>query len=493
MFGVRHKARQLALIIAVVAVIAAALPSIIEASGPKEHDPGATASVDGGTTAAIAITIKNTSTSGNITAQGIRVYLDADLAASNVVSVTKAAGTAGTITPYALPNGTLGSATPYIEILNANVTRNSTYTFTINARIPCATQGTAYDWRTDIRQSNDFNGTNNKLPVVSPDPTPAVTTVASNCSLAFTAQPKNALPGQTITNVAFDATAATKVKVAVKSGGASPVTVTWFSGTINLAFDPAATTSAGDLSKDLPADGAGEVTFGDLSITAPTGNYRLKASTTGLADVFSDSFTVDNGVTVTCTAGNSPICTTGPIPGQTAGTTGVVTVNDNDTLNATLTARWVTNDIDCAGYTEFGDRLFFDVQTTGSLSGLTKTVTVTKPIPAGLPSGPGEEWRYQVCFQSRDQFAAIAYSTNAQANFDTLLKALSGGNVTSPAELVPEDARVIGDKSADEYRGLLPQCSLVNGVAPCVDGPPTFANGNVTFTGKVPAADPVWK
>ena len=493
MFGVRQKTKHLALLFAVVAVVAASLPSIIEASGPKQHDPGATASVDGGTTAAIAVTIKNTSTSGNITAQGIRVYLDTDFSAGSVVSVAKAAGAAGTITPYALPNGTLGAATPYIEILNANVSRNSTYTFTINARIPCAAQNTAYSWRTDVRQSNDFNGTNNELPAISPDPTPAVTTVATNCSLVFTAQPKHALPGQTITNVAFDPNAATKVKVAVKSGGATPVTVTWFSGTINLAYVPAATTSAGTLSKALPAAGAGEATFADLSITAPTGSYRLKASATGLADVLSDSFSVDNGITVTCTAGNSPICTTGNVPGPTSGTTGSVTVNDNDTLDATLTARFVTNDIDCAGYAEFGDRLFFDVQTTGSLSGLTKTVTVTKPIPAGLPSGAGEEWRYQVCFQSRDPFAAIAYSSDAQANFDTLLKALSGGNVTSAAELVPVAARVIGDKSAPEYRGLLPQCSLVSGVAPCLDGTPTFANGKVTFIGKVPAADPVWK
>jgi hypothetical protein len=493
MFGVRHRIRNLALIVATVAIVAAALPSIIEASGPKQHDPGATASVDGGTTAAIAITIKNTSSSGNITAQGIRVYLDADLSASNVVSVTKPAGSAGTITAYALPNGTLGAATPYIEILNANVARNATYTFTVNAKIPCATQGTVYDWTTDVRQSNDFNGTNNDIPAVSPDSTPAATTVATNCTLAFTAQPKNALPGQTITNVSFDPSAATKVKVAVKSGGTTPVTVTWYAGTINLAYVPAATTSAGTLSKTLPTAGAGEATFSDLSITAPTGTYRLKASATGLADVQSDPFTVDNGVTVTCTAGNSPICTTGNFPGPTSGTTGSVTVNDNDTLDATLTARFVTNDIDCAGYAEFGDRLFFDVQTTGSLSGLTKTVTVTKPIPAGLPSGAGEEWRYQVCFQSRDPFAAIAYSTDAQTNFETLLKALSGDSVTTAAELVPVDARVIGDKSAPEYRGLLPQCALVSGVVPCLDGLPTFANGKVTFIGKVPAADPVWK
>ena len=232
--------------------------------------------------------------------------------------------------------------------------------------------------------------------------------------------------------MAFDPSAATKVKVAVKSGGASPAIVTWYSGTINLAYVPATTTSAGTLSKVLPTAGAGEATFGDLSITAPTGSYQLKASATGLADVLGRVQRRQRGHRG-ISAGNSPICTTGQIPGPTSGTTGSVTVSDNDTLDATLTARFVTNDIDCAGYAQFGDRLFFDVQTTGSLSGLTKTVTVTKPIPAGLPSGAGEASRYQVCFQSKDSFAAISYSSDAQANFDTLLKALSGGTVTSAA------------------------------------------------------------
>ena len=189
---------------AVVAIIAASLPSIIEAAGPSSTIRARPRPSTAGRRPRSSSRSRTRPTSGNITANGIRVYLDADLAAGNVVSVTKAAGAAGTITPYALPNGTLGSATPYIEILSANVARNSTYTFTINARIPCATQNTVYDWRTDIRQSNDFNGTNNELPVISPDPTPAVTTVATNCSLVFTAQPKHALPGQTITNVAFD-------------------------------------------------------------------------------------------------------------------------------------------------------------------------------------------------------------------------------------------------------------------------------------------------
>ncbi len=483
---------RLLITVGLLAVVAGALPVVTQAGddhdGVKAHDPGATASVDGGTTAAIDISIKNVSTSGNIKANGIRVFIPASMNVNDIISVAKTPSTAaGTITPYALPNGTLGKATPYIEILSANVARNTTYTITINVRIPCSANGVVYVWKTDVRQSNDFNGTGNIIPAIKKDPTPAKTTVASGCSLAFTTQPKNAIPGGTITSVAYNQSAP-GFTVVVQSGGASPATVTWFSGSISIVSSPA-TAVSGTTSK---AAVAGEATFGDVSISAAD-TYRFVASSTGLTSATSDPFTVEFGVTTTCDIDNA-VCTTGTFPGPSDGTTGNVTVDDNDSLKATLTARFVTNDIDCQGYTEFGDRLFFDVQLLqGSLAGLTKTVIVTKPIPAGMPSGAGEEWRYQVCFQSRDQFAAITYSSDAQTNFDALLKALSGGSVTSPAEVVPVGARVIGDLSQDEYRGLLPQCSLVNDVAPCLVGLPTFADGKVTFVGKVPAADPVWK
>jgi hypothetical protein len=125
-------------------------------------------------------------------------------------------------------------------------------------------------------------------------------------------------------------------------------------------------------------------------------------------------------------------------------------------------------------------------------------VTVTKPIPAGRPSVTGvDEWRFQVCFQSRDPFEALpTYMSDPQANYDQLLQALSVGDYTDPAVVVPVSDRVLGDKSLDEYRGLLPKCSLVADAAPCLTSV-TFDNAVtprlVTFVGKVPAADPQWK
>jgi len=470
--------------IGLIALLAAMLPQVIEATGPKEHHAGVSpTTVGAGVAKDFDVSITNTSSSGNITAQAFRIYLDSDLPASSVTNVVKKpANAAGTLTDW---HTTVQGSNPYVEVFDANIKRNATYTVTISVNVPCVAAGTKLDWKTDVRQSNDFNGTNNQIP---PDASPAVTTVSTGCSLAFTAQPKSALHDQTITNVAFDPNATKKVEVSVKSG--ANTVVTWATGSVTVKTSPT-TTLAGTKTRALAS---GVATFDNLSIAAEA-NYQLVASMAPLGDATSAVFTIGNGVTTTCTAGDSNPCTTGPIPGQTNGTTGNVTVNDNDGLTGNLTAQFVTNDIDCAGYEEFGDRLFFDVDTQQNVSSLTKTVTVTKPIPNGMPAGAGEEWRYQVCFQSRDQFQAISYSDDAQVNFDTLLKALSGGDVTSDAELVPEDERVLGDKSAPEYRGLLPQCSLVNNVAPCLVGQPTFnaAKTLVTWVGKVPAADPVWK
>ena len=120
----------------------------------------------------------------------------------------------------------------------------------------------------------------------------------------------------------------------------------------------------------------------------------------------------------------------------------MVTVNDGDTLNADLTAAFVTSDIDCAGYVEFGDRLLFNVTTTGSLANLTKTVTLTKPIPSGRPSDPGDEWRFQFCFQSQDSFQALpTYSSDPQSNYDRMLQALSDGGRAESRERIAVTVR----------------------------------------------------
>jgi hypothetical protein len=495
----RHRAWRMAIATAVIIGIAVTVPSAI-AAGQKEHDPGATPSVHGGTTANIDITIKNTSQAGNISAQAFRVYIPSTMAVSQIQSVVKVPTTAaGTIIPATGAGGTLSQPTPYIEVIDANILRNRTYTIRISAIIPCDQKGTDYAFTTDVRQSNDFNGQNNQLPALSPDSSPATTNVATGCALVFTAQPQNALPGETITDTAFDPEGG-DVKVAVKAADGAGATVTGFTGNVSVVSAPA-TTLGGTTTRALAN---GEASFGDLSIAAAN-TYTLVASTTGATNGTSDEFTVDYGVTTTCTADDNEPCTTGVIPGPTMGTTGSVTINDEDGLTADLEASFRDDaDIDCAGtgYVEFGDNLFVNVTNIagGSTAGLTKTVTLTKPIPEGKPSVTGtDEWRYQLCFQSYEQFEAIPNFSTAQENFDNLLQALSNGDFTDPAELVPADERVLGDKSDPEYRGLLPKCSLVADEVPCISsvtfGPATddAPDGTVIFVAELAVADPQMK
>ena len=120
----RHRARRLTIAASLVISAAALIPvAAVAAPSSKGQDPNvAPATVARGTTAALAISITNTSTSGNITAQGIRVTIPAGLDTSDILlPIVKPA--AGVLTD---PATTLTAASPYIEILNANVTRNTT-------------------------------------------------------------------------------------------------------------------------------------------------------------------------------------------------------------------------------------------------------------------------------------------------------------------------------------------------------------------------------
>ena len=222
----RHRAWKLAIATSLLISAAVLIPvAATAAPSSKGQDPNVSpATVSKGTTAALAVSIKNTSTSGNITAEGIRVYIPAGLATSDIqLPIVKP--TAGTLTN---PATTLAAPTPYIEILSANVTRNQTYTFTINARIPCDESVSSYSWVTDVRQSNDFSGTGNELPAKD---VPITAVAAASCYLAFTTQPTNAAANAVITGTAFDPSGPA-VTVSARNGAGG--SVSWFAGTINL-------------------------------------------------------------------------------------------------------------------------------------------------------------------------------------------------------------------------------------------------------------------
>ena len=441
----RQRAWRLAVAGATLAVIGFAVPTAIGA-GQKESDPGATGSIDGGTTANIDITIKNTSTAGNITAQSFRVYLPSNFAAGNVVSVVKSPANApGSITSIAT---TLAAATPYVEVMDASIARNKTYTIRISAKTPCSEGGKTYAWTTDVRQSNDFNGTNNQIPAVSPDPTPATTSVYG-CSMAFSTQPANAASGAVITNTAFDP-AGPKVAVTVITH--SGVAAKWFAGTITVASQPASTVSGGSANVTFDA-GTGvspAATFSSLSI-AENGTYTLKASTAepGVTSPSgpSSSFVIGG---YNC-AVDGQACTSGLITGSN-GNSAVVTVEDTtNEITGTLRAELTLDTLDCAGFDyEYGDTLVFDITSTSDLAGYSKTVVMNKPTEWGTDSA--DFWKYQTCFEADYPFKSMVYYASAQANYESLLNIISGGPMPTATETAP---------GSGHFRGLLPTCDLL--------------------------------
>ncbi len=467
----RPRSRRLAITSALVIVAAVLIPvAAVAAPSSKGQDPNVLpATVSRGTTAAFAVSIKNTSTSGNITAQGIRVYIPAGLATSDIqLPIVKPP--AGTLTN---PATTLAAPSPYIEILNANVTRNQTYTFTINARIPCDESVSAYSWVTDVRQSNDFSGTGNELPAKD---VPVTAVSSASCYLAFTTQPTNAAASTTITGTAFDPSGPA-VTVSARNGAGGPVS--WFAGTITLTSTPSTTLTGGSVAVTNGAAAA----FTNLQI-AETGTYTLTAATTvpGVSgSAASNAFVIGYSASADCEVDGQP-CTTGTFPGPT-GSTANVTVNDTGSeIVATLSAELTEDVLDCPGFDfEYGDTLEFDVVTTDDLTGYTKTVEVTKDAIYGTDAA--DLWKYQVCFQADYPFASIVYYDDPQENYENLLNILAGGPLPTADEVAP-----------GVYRGILPDCSLVDDVAPCIEGR-TFngAGTRVTTIGTVPAADPQWK
>ena len=120
-----------------IAVLGFAVPTAIGA-GQKKSNRAPTATVDGGNAANIHITIKNTSTAA-------RRHGPATLPTTFTATTSPASWRPGqrrrAITSIAT---TVAGANPYIEVIDAAIARNKTYTITINAKTPCSEGGKTY-------------------------------------------------------------------------------------------------------------------------------------------------------------------------------------------------------------------------------------------------------------------------------------------------------------------------------------------------------------
>jgi hypothetical protein len=169
--------------------------------------------------------------------------------------------------------------------------------------------------------------------------------------------------------------------------------------------------------------------------------------------------------TVTCTAGDSAVCSTGTIVSNN-GNEAEVTVEDSDTISGTLTASLNPSTYQCAEYAAASDQLDFDIDVTNgaSTTGLTKTVTFSGPVLDARPA-----YEYQVCFSAPFDFPAQLPSQLFQ-DFQT-------GDFSGNTQLV-----------SGEYRGLLLPCSAGYGV-PCITSR-AISGGRINLTISTAVADP---
>ena len=492
--GTVRRVAAFAAVAGVAGALLVAMPLVSEAAGNKSHDlkattsAGAASSVEAGAASAtVVVTIKNTSTSGNITANAARVYPVFGTSAT----VVNAVSDSGSLTPFAT---TLAADTPYLEVTNANVRRNAELKITLTVRVSCAaTTGQLLTFTSDVRQSNDFNPNNvsNQLPYMEDDGVLPRTTVSSPCKLAFTGQPNHARPGDVITQSQFN-TGGGAVQVTVQTN--SGTTVAWESRNVTVAATLLPSTAKTLGGTSTVAAVSGVATFNNLTL-ADVGSYKLTASATNYSGATKDSntFYIFNA---NC-FDEDLACQISVIDGaNNAG----ITVNDdpNNELIAELTANFATGSLDCPGYEEFGKELNFDIdvftpagQTPIDLTNLSKDLVVTKPVPDAWAAAHGtEDYDFQVCFRSPYEFRAIpAYSTNAQVNYDHLLEIISGGPLLETP--LP---------SGGFYQGLLPRCSVLlidsptDGNGPCIESVEYDEEAKtVTITAKVHADDPTWK
>jgi hypothetical protein len=168
---------------------------------------------------------------------------------------------------------------------------------------------------------------------------------------------------------------------------------------------------------------------------------------------------------VTCTAGDTAVCSTGTIV-SSSGNEAEVTVEDSDTISANLTASINPATYQCDEYAAASDQLDFDITITNGAptAGLTKTVTFSGPVLDARPA-----FDYQVCFSAPFDFPAQLPSQLSQ-DFQT-------GDFSGNTQFV-----------GGEYRGLLLPCSAGYDVPCIVDR--TISGGRINLTISTAVADP---
>jgi hypothetical protein len=159
-------------------------------------------------------------------------------------------------------------------------------------------------------------------------------------------------------------------------------------------------------------------------------------------------------------------------------------------VDGTFSLEWNPDDSepspDCAGYDEMPNLVYFNLVSDGSLDGVTKTITINAPIPAGAMHKQ-YSWQHQICLRAPYAFPAFEIAD--------LLRVVSNANFGgNTAEMVAGAGT--GAPEDDRWQGLLFDCGLVGGTDPCIisrtvtTAPTPSSAGAVTIVLRMPAGDP---
>ena len=349
----------------------------------------------------------------------------------------------------AAPNCTNGTFTaPCVELRNLSLSPGGEVDATVSVKTPACDVG-PLAWQAQVKQANNFSGTpGNDLTLDSPGG--VNTTLDGACSLAFVAQPHDALTNTTITDTDWST-----------SGGPVTVQVMGQDGSaLTTSTDPVALDFASNLGgATLTGGGAqpavsGLATFAGLSIDQ-AGVYSLAASSGTLTGT-SQSFTISDTKTacqggVACTGSQSDTNGNGTTVTSNDGTGGasyflLISTNVNDTQ------------LSCAG-AQYGGYKTADPNTydTFTTVGASKVVSIRINTPIGVSGNANKVLRaQQICFGATTDFptasgamAAAGTLPDGTAGFIGLLPDCSSSS-TGPChnrqqdKTIPDPKRHIG-------------------------------------------------
>jgi len=373
-----------------------------------------------------------------------------------------------------VPGG--GSATlsgNTLQLRNLGLLPGSSLDVTIKVATGCLGDGVYRNWTLTVKQANDFSGPpGNNFSIKSGTVPPATAVTTSLCSLRFANQPNTTKTGNTIKS-GYDSTG-DAIQVEIYDPGTGNVVDSSAQVALALYYNPAGGNLSGGAAT---AASHGVATFASLSINK-AGAYRLQASSAAASNApISNLFMVADAVE-TCA---SAACNFTQTQGQNAYNLDPTTGTSGATYVGALNLSGLKISCQFAPYNYLDSRqpnsVWFNYEDGTTQSEKIITILIDKKSVQAT-SNNGTSF-YRVCFSSPLPF-----------------KDRDGSWAPSDPWLTPDIDGNVGPSTyfgTTWYTGLLPDCSAVNDVAPCVISWTGSQGGDRIGTFRAPPGDPIYR